>query len=65
MFVLPGSHDCSYLSDEIATTLFADPDVQIEQEDYQTLTVGFRRSGKYFYRPQCKQCRHQRAHSDR
>lgn len=56
-FFATAPHDCSYLSDEIATTLFADPDVQIEQEDYQTLTLlGFRRSGKYFYRPQCKQC---------
>ncbi|MGB0965401.1 MAG: arginyltransferase [Litorivicinus sp.] len=57
-FFATAPHDCSYLDDQIATTLFADPDVTIADDDYQTLTLlGFRRSGKYFYRPQCSGCR--------
>ena len=56
-FFATAPHDCSYLDNQVATTLFADPDVNIAGEDYQTLTlVGFRRSGKYFYRPQCGSC---------
>lgn len=56
-FFATAPHDCSYLNDRTATTLFADPDVNIRDEDYQTLTLlGFRRSGKYYYRPQCRGC---------
>lgn len=56
-FFATAPHSCSYLDDQTATTLFADPDVQIGNDDYQTLTLlGFRRSGKYYYRPQCHNC---------
>ena len=56
-FFATAPHTCSYLEGKTATTLFADPDVQIADEDYQTLTLlGFRRSGKYYYRPQCNGC---------
>ena len=56
-FFATAPHDCSYLDDRKATTLFADPDIKIQDEEYQQLTlIGFRRSGRYFYRPQCENC---------
>lgn len=56
-FFATAPHECSYLDGQEATTLFADPDIKIEQDDYQQLTlIGFRRSGRYFYRPQCEGC---------
>ncbi len=56
-FFATAPHDCSYLKDQQATTLFADPDIKIADDDYEQLTlVGFRRSGRYFYRPQCDGC---------
>ena len=50
-------HDCSYLDDREATTLFVDPTLPIEQIDYQELSdIGFRRSGRHYYRPHCATC---------
>lgn len=50
-------HTCSYLSDKKATTLFVDPDASIDDNIYTELNdLGFRRSGKHFYLPYCKEC---------
>ena len=50
-------HQCSYLDDEQATTLFVDPNADIDRELYSHLsTIGFRRSGPHLYRPHCSQC---------
>lgn len=56
-FYMTVPHDCSYLADHTATTLFLDPEQQVNQQVYDLLTlVGFRRSGKHLYRPNCKGC---------
>ena len=51
-------HQCSYLHDREATTLFADPRYRIDARLYTALSrSGFRRSGEYIYRPHCGICR--------
>ena len=51
-------HSCSYLDEEIATTLFIDPETEIDQSTYSELSdLGFRRSGKHIYRPHCYNCK--------
>ncbi|HID49917.1 MAG TPA: arginyltransferase [Chromatiales bacterium] len=51
-------HACSYLEDRQATTLFVDPDAEVDMETYRVLSqVGFRRSGSHIYRPHCASCR--------
>ena len=55
-FVTP-EHDCSYLDDKLAQTLFVDPQVEVDFELYSQLSdLGFRRSGTHIYRPHCKDC---------
>ena len=50
-------HTCSYLPDQIASTLFVDPNSPIDNDLYNQLTLlGFRRSGQHLYRPNCAQC---------
>ena len=50
-------HDCSYLPEQQATTLFLDPGEPIDAELYGDLSeVGFRRSGDHLYRPHCADC---------
>jgi arginyl-tRNA--protein-N-Asp/Glu arginylyltransferase len=50
-------HECSYLSDEQARTLFLDPAARVDGNLYQLLIDrGFRRSGQYLYQPACPQC---------
>lgn len=56
-FYLTPSHDCSYLSDQEARTLFVDPSTKIGVEELSFLGEnGFRRSGDYLYRPHCELC---------
>ncbi|MDR2212070.1 MAG: arginyltransferase [Pseudomonadales bacterium] len=51
-------HHCSYLSGELAQTLFIDPAFQLDKSANSRLTeLGFRRSGAHVYRPNCRQCR--------
>ncbi|MEM8498625.1 MAG: arginyltransferase [Pseudomonadota bacterium] len=51
-------HECSYLDDQEATTLFVDPTAEIDDSAYARLSeLGFRRSGTHLYRPHCKQCK--------
>lgn len=50
-------HNCSYLDDKQATTVFIDPDAELDQTAYSHLSeMGFRRSGPHIYRPQCQNC---------
>lgn len=50
-------HRCSYLPQEEAVTLFADPRIQLDRELYSVLShAGFRRSGNHVYRPRCPDC---------
>lgn len=56
-FYLTPEHECSYLPEESAQTLFADPAVQINTDLYSELIkFGFRRSGTHVYRPRCPMC---------
>lgn len=55
-FVTP-SHTCSYLEQQKASTLFADPKIKISSATYSQLTeLGFRRSGEFLYKPHCDFC---------
>lgn len=50
-------HACSYLEDQMATTLFVDPTLQMDGKLYSELSdLGFRRSGQHLYRPRCRAC---------
>lgn len=50
-------HDCSYLPDREATTMFVDPRADVNKRLYSQLTaLGFRRSGSHYYRPHCEAC---------
>ncbi|VAW95774.1 Arginyl-tRNA--protein transferase [hydrothermal vent metagenome] len=56
-FYVSPSHDCSYLNEQHAITLFADPTSLLNNSQYQTLSkIGFRRSGEHIYRPHCSDC---------
>jgi arginine-tRNA-protein transferase len=56
-FFTTPEHDCSYLPDEQAITLFVDPHTVIDTAVYSSLSaVGFRRSGSHIYRPYCQNC---------
>lgn len=54
---LTPDHECSYYDDRRARTVFGDPR-HIPDKQMQTLLAqqGFRRSGRYLYRPECKGC---------
>ncbi len=50
-------HECSYLPERRAITLFADPHTPMNNVVYSELVrFGFRRSGAYVYRPRCEGC---------
>lgn len=50
-------HDCSYLPDLQARTLFIDPETKLTKTSQTRLAaLGFRRSGDFVYRPHCKDC---------
>jgi len=50
-------HVCSYLPNELSTSLFADPSIQMTNQIYQRLiNFGFRRSGSFVYTPNCSHC---------
>lgn len=57
VFFATPAHDCSYLPDREATTMFVDPRAQVDKRLYSQLTaLGFRRSGSHYYRPHCEHC---------
>jgi len=50
-------HECSYLHDRQAITLFVDPNYPVVMQQYSALAkLGFRRSGENIYRPHCTDC---------
>lgn len=54
---LTAPHTCSYLAEQLASTIFVDPKAHITKEQYTYLmNNGFRRSGYYIYRPRCDNC---------
>lgn len=56
-FYATPEHDCSYLPDRQARTLFVDPRAAIDRHLYTQLSdLGFRRSGGHIYRPHCEGC---------
>lgn len=51
------SHDCSYLPDLQARTVFVDPETKLTKTSQSRLAaLGFRRSGDFVYRPNCQDC---------
>lgn len=56
-FYVTPPHECSYLDDRDAATLFADPRFPKSNALYATLSErGFRRSGEHLYQPHCPGC---------
>jgi arginyl-tRNA--protein-N-Asp/Glu arginylyltransferase len=54
---LTPEHECSYLPERVAVTVFADPEFPKDPAVQGALTEqGFRRSGAHMYRPHCPQC---------
>lgn len=57
-FYLTSSHECNYISNQTAVSLFVDPQYKISNTLYGYLSaIGFRRSGEHVYRPHCPDCR--------
>jgi len=55
-FVTP-EHECSYLPNREATTLFIDPQAELSTQAYSLFAeLGFRRGGDHIYRPHCALC---------
>ncbi|MDM8545166.1 arginyltransferase [Candidatus Venteria ishoeyi] len=51
------SHDCTYLPQQQARTIFLDPNIPKDSFIYGQLSQqGFRRSGEHLYRPHCDAC---------
>jgi arginine-tRNA-protein transferase len=58
VFYATPEHQCSYLPEQRATTMFVDPKARITNSVYSQLSeLGFRRSGNHYYRPHCSHCR--------
>ena len=56
-FYATAAHPCSYLEGQEATTLFVDPETICSTEQLVKLAQsGFRRSGRYLYKPNCGAC---------
>jgi arginyl-tRNA--protein-N-Asp/Glu arginylyltransferase len=56
-FFTTHEHDCSYLEDQQARTLFVDPLLKADRALHSQLSdLGFRRSGSHIYRPNCVSC---------
>lgn len=57
LFITP-PHSCSYLPDRSSRMLFIDPNVTVNTGVLSDLSrQGFRRSGDFVYKPECKHCR--------
>lgn len=57
-FLVTPGHECSYLPDQEAVTLFVDPLDDLDVQSYSLLAeLGFRRSGEHVYRPHCPACK--------
>ncbi|MCG8427031.1 MAG: arginyltransferase [Chromatiales bacterium] len=56
LYITP-EHNCAYLPDRQARTVFVDPNAEKDPWLYQALIdKGFRRSGDMIYRPECDGC---------
>ncbi|HEC20318.1 MAG TPA: arginyltransferase [Gammaproteobacteria bacterium] len=56
-FYASAPHDCGYLPDKTAITVFADPEAPMDMSAYSALVeLGFRRSGSHVYTPHCPHC---------
>ena len=56
-FRITPEHECSYLENHDAITLFVDPSYPVQMSQYSALAkLGFRRSGSNIYRPHCNDC---------
>lgn len=57
-FFITPPHRCSYLADQMARMVFVDPVHPIDDQVLSNLSrQGFRRSGDFVYRPECRNCR--------
>lgn len=57
-FYVTTPYKCGYLPNKLAQSLIASPQHLIDANIYNGLiTQGFRRSGKFAYRPHCENCR--------
>lgn len=57
-FYLTPDHECAYLPERVARTAFADPEARLDARAHTLLAAkGFRRSGRFVYRPACAACR--------
>ncbi len=57
-FYATAPYPCSYLPERTSTSLFLDPRLKLDSEDYTGyMRLGFRRSGDFIYRPHCGVCR--------
>jgi len=57
-FYVTTSYNCGYLPNKLAQSLIASPQHLVDAETYSSLIQqGFRRSGKFAYRPHCENCR--------
>ena len=56
-FFATAPHPCSYFNDRDATTVFVEPGTDLSPNQIIRLAEsGFRRSGRYIYKPHCDQC---------
>ncbi len=56
-FYVTAPYSCSYLASQLAQSLIATPQHLIDGHQYSGLIQqGFRRSGKFVYRPHCENC---------
>ena len=54
---LTSEHACGYLPGRTATNLVPDPRVSMTNTLYsQLISLGYRRSGQFTYRPHCREC---------
>lgn len=52
------THSCGYLDDHEARSQYVDPRINLSPEELNALNrMGFRRSGRLLYRPDCPACR--------
>lgn len=57
-FYVTAPYSCGYLEGRLAQSLIAAPHQLIDAHAYNTLIqIGFRRSGKFVYRPHCENCK--------
>ena len=56
-FYVTAPYSCGYLSNKLAQSLIATPQHLVDGPQYSALIQqGFRRSGKFLYRPHCENC---------